>query len=404
MSKSKIKVLSFGYLPKQYGGKQLSGLATAIFELSDAINRTSDDVEVILSCTDWFKEAGKIKNTELIGWSPKILLKHSLLHPFRCCYYCINSVALAVPYGQSILRNIGYFIFFDYCIEKTEPDVLHLDGVWRALIGNYILKAKKIKKVVKIHGMLGHNSNIPNYKKWRKVEQRIAGMPFQAISFVTAHLLKDWVCKYGKMVAPAVVILNGINFDIFHPVNSADKKVKYEKKLRLLTVGAISESKGQRRVIRAIGKLDDLAGIEYTCIGAGDPVDIRNLTDEAKRNRVDFKYIYYMTQSELVEHISQADYMILPSSTEGFGQVFTESIAVGTPAIIPRHLPIVHEKNIINEDNSIVIEDSSEEAICQGILKALAMTFPTSLVSETVSHLSWDLVASEYCEIFRRLI
>lgn len=403
MSKDRIKVLSLGYLPKQYGGRQSSGLATAAFELSDAINRTSGDIELILSCTDWFEEGGKIRDTKVIGWSPKILLKHSLLHPFRSCYYCIKSVMLSIPYKQSILRNIGYFIFYDYCIERTKPNILNLDGVWRALIGNYILKTGKVKKVVKIHGMLGHDTNILNYKKWRKVERRITRLPFHVVTFVADHLLRDWEAKYGKTTALAFAIPNGINFSIFHPTSSADKG-KDAGKLRLLTVGSISVRKGQRRVIRAIARIDDPSSVEYTCIGGGDTDEVKKLVDEARRNRVDLKYIDYIPQSELVEHISQADYMILPSSTEGFGQVFTESIAVGTPVIIPRHLPLAYEDGLINENNAIFIEDSSKEAIYHGILKALTATFTPSQVAKTVSHLSWERVADKYCEIFRRLI
>lgn len=403
MSKERIKVLSLGYLPKQYGGRQSSGLATAAFELSDAVNRTSDDVEVILSCTDWFEEGGKIRDTKVIGWSPKILLKHFFLHPFRSCYYCIMAIVLSMPYKQCILRNIGYFIFYDYCIGKIAPEILHLDGVWRALLGNYILKTKKIKKVVKIHGMLGHDTNILNYKKWRKVERRITRLPFHAVTFVADHLLRDWEAKYGKTTALAFAMPNGINFSIFHPTSSADKG-KDAGKLRLLTVGSISELKGQRRVIRAIASLDDPSRIEYTCIGGGDPDDIKKLIDEARRNHVNVKHIDYMTQPELVEYLSQADYMILPSSTEGFGQVFIESIAVDTPVIIPKHLPLAYEGGLINENNAIFIEDSSKEAIYHGILKALTATFTPSQVAKTVSHLSWERVADKYCEIFRRLI
>ncbi len=403
MRKNKIKVLSLGYLPKQYGGRQPSGMASALFELSDAINRTSDDIEVILSCTDCFIEERKVRDTRVIGWNLKILLKHFLLHPFRSCYYCVMAVVLSLPYKQPILTNIGYFVFYDYCLEKIKPDFLHLDGAWRALLGNYILNTGRIKKIVRIHGIIGYDSNILDYKKWRKVEQRITRLPFHVITLVTNHLLKDWEIKYGKMKASSLAIPNGINFNIFYPTDTVDKEREVGK-LRLLTVGSVSERKGQRRVIRAIAKFDDPSRFVYICIGGGDPKDVKKLIDEGKQYNIKVKYTNYIDIKELVNYMRQADYMILPSSSEGFGQVYIESIAVGTPVIIPGDLPICHEDGLINENNAILIEDSSEEAVYSGLCKALKMKFATSLVSQTVKHLSWDVVADKYSEIFREAI
>ena len=93
----------------------------------------------------------------------------------------------------------------------------------------------------------------------------------------------------------------------------------------------------------------------------------------------------------------------MPSSSEGFGLVAIESIACGTPVIVPNHLPIVQEVGLLNENNSIIIEDNSIKEICKGILNGISRNFKRKEVSESISFITWKEVTSKYINIYNEI-
>ena len=74
------------------------------------------------------------------------------------------------------------------------------------------------------------------------------------------------------------------------------------------------------------------------------------------------------------------------------------------PVIIPKHLPLALEGDILNEKNAIRIEDYSSDAI-KAVLPSLAdMRWNRKDVSESVVSYTWDNIAKEYNELYKSLI
>lgn len=96
--------------------------------------------------------------------------------------------------------------------------------------------------------------------------------------------------------------------------------------------------------------------------------------------------------------------MILPSSSEGFGLVYLEAIACGVPVIIPQHLPLAMEGAILNDGNSIKIEDSSSDAIKSVLPTLQGRKWDRKKVAATVISYSWENIAEEYVELYASLI
>lgn len=108
--------------------------------------------------------------------------------------------------------------------------------------------------------------------------------------------------------------------------------------------------------------------------------------------------------TEIRKILAECDYMILPSSSEGFGLVYLEAIACGVPVIIPQHLPLAQEGYILNESNSIRIADSSSKAI-EAVLPSLQESkWDRKTVSESIISYTWDNIAKEYEAQFASLI
>ena len=123
-----------------------------------------------------------------------------------------------------------------------------------------------------------------------------------------------------------------------------------------------------------------------------------------KAKGLDFEWLGVKKPGEIRELLAECDYMILPSSSEGFGLVYLEAIACGVPVIIPQHLPLAQEGNILNEKNAIRIADSSSKAI-EAILPSLQeRKWDRKDVSASIISYTWDNIAKEYTAQYVSLI
>jgi phosphatidyl-myo-inositol dimannoside synthase len=113
-----------------------------------------------------------------------------------------------------------------------------------------------------------------------------------------------------------------------------------EGKQVLLSVGRMDSGqqyKGQDRVIAVIPELvNEGYDVHYLIVGEGrDQARLEVLAREAKvSDRVHF--LGAIGVQELVETYRAADLFVLPSTGEGFGIVFLEAMASGTPALLRR--------------------------------------------------------------------
>ena len=115
------------------------------------------------------------------------------------------------------------------------------------------------------------------------------------------------------------------------------KSLGLEGKRVLLTVGRMDSReryKGQDRVIAAIPTLISRGNnIAYIIVGSGD--DTSRLKALAQDNGVASR-VHFLGELEsqaLVDVFRAADLFVMPSTGEGFGIVFLEAMACGTPAL-----------------------------------------------------------------------
>ena len=104
-----------------------------------------------------------------------------------------------------------------------------------------------------------------------------------------------------------------------------------------MTISRLSageQYKGHDRVIRLLPRLAaEFPDIAYVIGGDGD--DRGRLETLATGQGVAHlcRFIGHIPDEEIVEHYRMADVLVMPSTGEGFGIVFLEAMACGTPAI-----------------------------------------------------------------------
>lgn len=392
------KILALAFLPYWKGGKQTSGLATGIFDLHDAVNSLNGEYEVVLACTDVNKKEIKVDSTRIIGWNKQILLKHACKRLYKIPYFFYKTLKLRFRYKYPFLNTFTKALFLDYAIETEKPVAVHFHGVSSGLYFT-LLWNKHTPAILRIHGMNGYNSTVPGYLNYRKKEKDIVKLPFKMMTFISKKNQNDWNQYYGSFSCSSEVVLNGYNSSLFY---WKETDANIEKEYDLITIAAIDENKGQIRVLEALSELKKQGvKLKYLVIGSGQEKYVNYIQEYAKNNNLDVTFQPHVNQSKLRDFIVNSRYFILPSAAEGFGKVFVESLACGTPVILPKDLPIVQE-GLLSRDNSILMDDETTSSIKVSLQRLEESKLTSSeQISKTVSQLSWKSAAIKYCKIYR---
>ena len=393
-----MKILSFGHIPVWAGGRQSSGLANVIYQLAKNM-ASCKDVELTLAATDVFKPTIHDGDLTIMGWSKGIFVKYALAHPLVSIKWFAVVLSSRVKYGRKISVPGFFFkgLHLSRCLNLVKPDVVHLHGM-NACIYDRIVSTN-IKVVVTMHGLIGTDKTIPDQANYMKMEQAVCkSARYSFVAFIANQLRDDFAALYQGIKSKSVAISNAYDGRTFYYVEPIEHDIQ-----TLVTVASLSDNKGQHRVLEAIAK----SGIncKYVCIGTGTEDMVARNKAIAKQYGIDYEYVGKKTPSEIHEYMALADYMILPSSTEGFGLVFLEAIACGVPVILPKHLPIVKESNIIKPRvNALLTEDSSSDAIADVLKKVNEYNFNHQEVSQTISGYTWDGIAQQYIDTIKNCL
>lgn len=390
-----MNILSFGHIPSSEGGRQSSGLANVIYQLAYNCAR-QDDINMTLSATDVFVPKLQKDNLTIMGWTKGLLVKHAIKHPCVFLKIMVDTLKNIINYRhlESLPRLFFKKLFLDYSIKKVRPQVVHLHGALAILYFPVI--PSNIKIIVTLHGNVGNDINIPNHSTYAKLERLIVKSNRIDTLCVIANMLENiFREEYGEIKPTTKVILNAYDANVFKYI----EKCKH-KKNTLCTIASYSERKGQDRVIEAL--LNSKCDYRYLCIGQISEEDLNKL--KAQTKSLSFEWLGVKKPNEIREVLAECDYMILPSSSEGFGLVYLEAIACGVPVIIPRHLPLAMEGNILTDCNSIKIEDCSSTAI-QTVLPLLQdIKWDRKEISESIISYTWDNIAKEYVKLYSSII
>lgn len=143
---------------------------------------------------------------------------------------------------------------------------------------------------------------------------------------VASHYTKATLTENGVAPDRIKVIPYGVDLDRFHPPAK-----RPSRPFRVLFVGQMVQRKGLWYLLEAWRRLA-LSNAELVLAGRGN-FDREMLAKFAGQYRLSVA----VNPRELVELYQTSDLCCVPSLVEGFGQVFLESLACGTPVIATPH-------------------------------------------------------------------
>ena len=228
---------------------------------------------------------------------------------------------------------------------------------------------------------------------WRKKNRM-----FNSIENLTIVTPSEWLSDYVKesflKSHDLRVINNGINLDVFKPVQSDfRKKYNVEDKCLLLGVGYNwSPRKGLDSFIELSKCLNDRFRI--VLVGTNDKID-EMLPD----NIISIHRTY--NQAELVEIYSSCDLFVNPTMEENFPTVNIESIACGLPVITYN---TGGSPEIIDETCGRVVEKGNIDKLYEGIMDIYSNPFDKSACLKRSQLYNMDDKFAEYVELYKEIL
>lgn len=298
----------------------------------------------VVSNQDWAEEAEKIefKKDELKGISFKKLIGRNIPG------YRIWRVAQVITIAL-----------------KFRPAQIILTGKYSLWIG-YVLKKLQIK--ANYTGFV-HGSEVGQLKGDKLTQRSLNALDrIVAVSKFTKTLIVSCITDASKIQ----VVPNGIDADFLKAAKSKSERLTWEGKPRLLTVGNLTQRKGQHRVIKALSTLRmQFHDVHYHMVGLPTQQTIlEQLALELEvRNLITFHGRLPGTQ-ELRHAYASADIFIMLSENqpngdvEGFGIAILEANAFGIPTIGAKGCGI---EDAISEDSGILVDGNNPVEITQAV-------------------------------------
>lgn len=209
------------------------------------------------------------------------------------------------------------------------------------------------------------------------------------------------ICRNSEVLKgfPITLIHNGIDSDIFKIYDRQQSR----KELGLIPNATIflfsgydihDPNKGFIRVVEAL-ETCKISNKILVCIGMSYlPMPV-----------VSFPIILTGLQnslSKIAKYYSAADFFLQSSFEETFSQTPLESMACGTPVVA---FPFSGAIDLINEDNGILCEDFTIEALKKGINQASNCSYCRDKIREDViNRFSYDKIAWQYIELYKTVL
>ena len=217
-----------------------------------------------------------------------------------------------------------------------------------------------------------------------------------AVSHYTKSLVKELSLKN------IVVIPNGFTISENQPVYSLKKK---PKNLHLITVGNVTQRKGQHNLVKALPLLlESYSELQYHIVGI--PTEKERIDILAKELEVINHIIFHgkVTENRKWELMQSSSIFIMLSEVtddgdvEGFGIAILEANSVGIPAIGSKGCGI---EDAINHGESGLLVDAKDPIAVFQAMKDINESYDEYSEKAIIwsKNFKWDKIVKQYLEI-----
>ena len=275
----------------------------------------------------------------------------------------------------------------------SQADVVIASGkfsLWIVALSTFFYKRKSIA--------IMHGTEVNFKSKYLRKSINFSLKKFQkviAVSKYTKSLVKSLNLKHIE------VISNGFDLDLINEKNHG--KLKGEPSL--ITVGSVTDRKGQLNVIKMLPSLLKVyPNIHYHIVGS--PIDKELLIKAAKKLNVENHISFYGIVSEEKKNalLIESDIFVMLSrnteagDVEGFGIALIEANAFGIPTIGSKNCGI--EDAIDDSKSGVLIDNKSDEEF-KNALEMILNKYPYFHENSKLwaSKFTWDIIVEKYIKV-----
>ena len=165
---------------------------------------------------------------------------------------------------------------------------------------------------------------------------------------------------------------------------SENKKPKHHNghasiKTRLLFLSRIHEKKGLELLFDALAKLPFEWSLDIAGDGEADYIEQLKTYSQNLGIALKINWLGWIKASDRWAIFQSADLLVLPSHNENFANVVIESLAVGTPVLVSRHVGL---SDYVLEKNMGWVCDTTAESIREKLAEAIAQNAKRQQISE----------------------
>ena len=230
---------------------------------------------------------------------------------------------------------------------------------------------------------------------------------------VCSQSMKTEICDHFNLPKEKVdVIPNAIDASKYQ--TSADRGavrqrygVGWGEKL-ILCVGRLVPHKGVEYFIRAIPLIAKrFPEAKYVIVGEGWSRDLLEAEAKASGHANKIQFTGFASDQEVIDLMTSADVLVVPSIYEPFGIVALEGMATGVPVVASR---VGGLAEVIDHDRTgVFVYPRSPESIAWGIGKVLSDPDHDKWLSDTAKEklhkaYSWEAVAMKTVEVYRKVV
>jgi len=283
--------------------------------------------------------------------------------------------------------------------EAGRADVLWANWLGAGLIGGAVGPVHRVPMVVTLRG---HDVHWMSRRPvWRRLGRRVLGRA-AVVTVVSAAMVPIVEPFVPPRARPVVVPTFGVDARRFHPV-TGPRAARRPGPPQGLFVGNVSRAKGVDVLLRALAQSPDAWG-RFTVVGAG--ADMEAMRCLAVEQAVDDRVVWLGRRgvSEIPELMRQADFLVLPSLTEGRPNVVMEALASGLPVVATA---VGGTPELIADGDNGLLVAAGDVAALAGALGRLAHDAELRrrlgqrarhFIED--NHLTWDRTAEEFEAVF----